>query len=111
MMMKSRGELPAWVDVGLIPLLNLAVALLFSGLVVLIIGENPLQAMWIMLKGAVGSLRGWGYLLYYATNFVFKTIETEARVSQRHWQETGRVLFQDILAAEQADGRRIVLEN
>ncbi len=67
----SRGELPAWVDVGLIPLLNLVVALLFAGLVVLIIGENPLEAMWIMLKGAVGSLKGWGYLLYYATNFVF----------------------------------------
>ena len=67
----SRGELPAWVDLGLIPLLNLVVALLFAGLVVLIIGENPLEAMWIMLKGAVGSLKGWGYLLYYATNFVF----------------------------------------
>ena len=61
----------AWVDVGLIPLLNLAVALLFAGLVVLIIGENPLEAMGILLKGAVGSLKGWGYLLYYATNFIF----------------------------------------
>ena len=70
-MMKARGDLPAWVDVGLIPLLNLIVALLFAGLVVLIIGENPLTAMWIMLKGAVGSIKGWGYLLYYATNFVF----------------------------------------
>jgi simple sugar transport system permease protein len=69
--MAARGELPAWVDVGLIPLLNLAVALIVAGLVVLIIGENPLEAMWIMLKGAVGSLKGWGYLLYYATNFVF----------------------------------------
>lgn len=69
--MAARGELPRWVDVGLIPALNLAVALLVSGVVVLIIGENPLEAMWIMLKGAVGSLKGWGYLLYYATNFVF----------------------------------------
>ncbi|MGA7269140.1 MAG: ABC transporter permease, partial [Aestuariivirga sp.] len=67
----ARGELPAWVDVGLIPLLNLIVALLVAGLVVVIIGENPFEAMWIMLKGAVGSLKGWGYLLYYATNFVF----------------------------------------
>ena len=33
----------------------------------------------------------------YATNFVFKTIETEARVGARHLAETGRVLFQDIL--------------
>ena len=69
--MAARGELPAWVDVALIPLLNLIVALIVAGLVVLIIGENPLEAMWIMLKGAVGSLKGWGYLLYYATNFVF----------------------------------------
>jgi ABC-type uncharacterized transport system permease subunit len=70
-MMKARGELPNWVDVGLIPLINLAVALIVSGLVVIIIGENPIEAMWIMLNGAVGSLKGWGYLLYYATNFVF----------------------------------------
>ena len=69
--MPARGELPAWVDVALIPLLNLIVALIVAGLVVLIIGENPFEAMWIMLKGAVGSLKGWGYLLYYATNFVF----------------------------------------
>ena len=67
----GRDELPAWVDIGLIPVLNLFVALVIAGLVVLIIGENPLEAMWIMLKGAVGSLKGWGYLLYYATNFVF----------------------------------------
>jgi simple sugar transport system permease protein len=67
----TRGELPAWVNVAVIPLLNLAVALIVSGLVVLVIGENPFEAMWIMLKGAVGSIRGWGYLLYYATNFTF----------------------------------------
>ncbi len=59
---------PTW---RLIPLLNLLVALLISGIVVLIIGENPLDAMWIMLKGAVGSVKGWGYMLYYATNFIF----------------------------------------
>ena len=47
----------------------------------------------------------------YATNFVFKTIETEARVSGRHLAETGRVLFQDVLRAEQEDGRRIIFEN
>jgi simple sugar transport system permease protein len=70
-MASGRGELPTWADVGLIPLLNLTVALIVSGLVVVIIGENPIEAMWIMLKGAVGSLKGWGYLLYYATNFIF----------------------------------------
>jgi len=47
----------------------------------------------------------------YATNFVFKFIETEAHASQRHLAETGRPLFQDILAAEMQDGRRIISEN
>jgi UDPglucose--hexose-1-phosphate uridylyltransferase len=46
----------------------------------------------------------------YATNFVFKTIETEAAAGRRHLDETGRVLFQDILAAERSDGRRILAE-
>jgi len=47
----------------------------------------------------------------YATNFVFKTIETEARSSQHHFAKTGRVLFQDILAAEKKAGTRIIAEN
>jgi UDPglucose--hexose-1-phosphate uridylyltransferase len=47
----------------------------------------------------------------YATNFVFKTIESEARVSRRHRDETGRSLFQDIIKAEGEDGRRIIYEN
>jgi general nucleoside transport system permease protein len=69
--MSAKGEIPTWADVALIPLLNLFVALLISGIVVLIIGENPLEAMWIMLKGAVGSIKGWSYMLYYTTNFIF----------------------------------------
>lgn len=47
----------------------------------------------------------------YATNFVFKTIETEARASRRYLHETGRTLFSDIIAAEQRDGTRIISEN
>ncbi len=46
----------------------------------------------------------------YATNFVFQTIAREVDVSRRHLDETGRVLFQDVLAAEREDGRRIVVE-
>ncbi len=47
----------------------------------------------------------------YATNFVFKTIETEASASRRYHQEHGRPLFQDILRSEQDDGRRILFES
>lgn len=47
----------------------------------------------------------------YATNFVFRTIETEAAASRRYYQEHGRALFADIIRAERDDGRRIVFEN
>jgi UDPglucose--hexose-1-phosphate uridylyltransferase len=47
----------------------------------------------------------------YATNFIFKTIETEADVSARHFVKTGRPLFQQIIEAEQSDGSRIIGEN
>ncbi len=60
---------------------------------------------------AVGVSNPHPHCQIYATNFVFKTIETEARVSQKHLRETGRVLFQDILDAERSDGRRILIEN
>jgi UDPglucose--hexose-1-phosphate uridylyltransferase len=47
----------------------------------------------------------------YATNFVFKTIETEARASQNYFAKNGHGLFEDIIRAEQTDGRRIIFEN
>jgi UDPglucose--hexose-1-phosphate uridylyltransferase len=47
----------------------------------------------------------------YATNFTFKHIETEIAAGRRHLDQTGRVLFQDVLAAERQDGRRIVVEH
>jgi UDPglucose--hexose-1-phosphate uridylyltransferase len=47
----------------------------------------------------------------YATNFVFKTMEAEAQASARHFAETGRVLFRDVIEAEKQDGRRILFES
>jgi len=44
----------------------------------------------------------------YATNFVFKTIAVEAEVCARYRREHGRVLMEDIIAAEESDGRRII---
>lgn len=65
------GHLPRWVDIGLIPLLNVTAAFLVSGLVVLFIGENPIQAVRVMLFGALGYGEGVGFTLYYTTNFIF----------------------------------------
>jgi UDPglucose--hexose-1-phosphate uridylyltransferase len=47
----------------------------------------------------------------YATNFVFKTIESEVRITKGHFAKTGRVLFRDVIDAERRDGRRVLAEN
>ena len=65
------NKIPKWVDVALIPFINLLLALVMSGMVILYIGESPIEAITIMVNGAVGSTYGWGYTLYYATNFIF----------------------------------------
>src|SRR5262249_60290720 len=67
----ARAALPRWADIGLIPLANVLLAFLVAGLIVLLIGADPLTAVGILLNGALGSSEGLGYTLYYATNFVF----------------------------------------
>ncbi|MCU9847359.1 ABC transporter permease [Defluviimonas sp. WL0024] len=64
-------RLPDWADVVLVPLISVVLAFVISALVILAIGENPVEALQIMLTGALGSAYGWGYTLYYATNFMF----------------------------------------
>ena len=47
----------------------------------------------------------------YATNFTWKTFDTELQAQRRHAREKGRPLFADIIAAEQTDGRRVLYED
>jgi simple sugar transport system permease protein len=65
------AKLPGWADYGLIPVINLLVAFLVAGVVVLLVGENPLSAAVILIDGAFGSGQNIAYTLYYATNFIF----------------------------------------
>ena len=69
--MSALRPLPRWADIVLLPLLNLVLALAVSGLVVLMIGQNPLEAIWTIITGAFGRPYNIGYTLYYATNFIF----------------------------------------
>ncbi|OIQ45069.1 MAG: sugar ABC transporter permease [Roseobacter sp. MedPE-SW] len=64
-------KMPKWADVVLIPLISLLLAAGLSALVILAIGEDPVAAVKLMVDGALGSSYGWGYTLYYATNFMF----------------------------------------
>jgi simple sugar transport system permease protein len=63
--------LPRWIDIGLLPIINLVQALIVAGLVVMVIGVNPFDAMRIMAWGAVYDSVAISYTLYYATDFVF----------------------------------------
>jgi len=63
--------MPKWAEVVLVPLISLLLAAILSGLVILAIGEDPVAALKLMIDGALGSTYGWGYTLYYATNFMF----------------------------------------
>jgi ABC-type uncharacterized transport system permease subunit len=65
------AKLPRWVDYGVIPVVNLAVAFFVAGLVVLLVGENPLSAAVILVDGAFGGGQNIAYTLFYATNFIF----------------------------------------
>lgn len=66
-----KAGLPRWADLALIPAINLLLAFFFAGLVVLFIGEDPMEAVRILVAGSLGSSYGIGFTLYYATTFVF----------------------------------------
>ncbi|BDY03517.1 MULTISPECIES: ABC transporter permease [unclassified Ferrimonas] len=67
----SDSKMPAWANVGLLPLLNVTLAFAVSALVFMFIGIDPVEAAEVMLYGALGYEEGIGYTLFYATNFIF----------------------------------------
>jgi len=69
--MSALRPLPRWADLVLLPILNLLLAFIVAGLVVLIIGQNPFVAISAIATGAFGNGYNIGYTLYYTTNFIF----------------------------------------
>jgi simple sugar transport system permease protein len=69
--MSQPVELPRWMDLLVLPAVNLLIALLVAGAVVALIGQDPVQVLTLLIKGSFGSLLGLSYTLYYATTFVF----------------------------------------
>jgi len=67
----SQAKVPVWVNVALIPFINIMLAFLVSALIILSIGENPIEAASYLIYGAFGYEEGIGYTLYYTTNLIF----------------------------------------
>jgi len=68
---KVRRPLPVWAEIVLLPLVNIALAFITVGIIVRVIGVDPLHALELLVVGAFGSPESIGYTLYYATNFIF----------------------------------------
>ncbi|MEQ5869889.1 ABC transporter permease [Sagittula sp. NFXS13] len=64
-------KMPAWADAVLVPLISILIAAVLSALVIAALGMNPFEAFRLMVEGALMKSSGWGYTLYYATNFIF----------------------------------------
>jgi general nucleoside transport system permease protein len=69
--MSARRPLPYWADVALLPVLNLVLAMVISGIVIALIGQNPFRAIQVLSYGAFGYGEGIGFTLHFATDFVF----------------------------------------
>ena len=63
--------LPRWMEIFLVPAINLMLALAVVALVFAAIGEDPLRALAVMAQGAFVHPGSLGYTLYYTTNFIF----------------------------------------
>ena len=69
--MSSTTPLPRWADLVLMPIVNLAIALLAAALVVALVGQSPGEVLKVLVRGAFGTPRGLSYTLYYTTSFIF----------------------------------------
>ncbi len=67
----KNNELPWTISVIAVPLMQLFLALFVSSLVVLLVGENPIDALYYLITGSVGSDDALSYTLYYTTNLIF----------------------------------------
>lgn len=76
------------------------------------LGEKPEVNHVLMFENrgeVVGVSNPHPHCQVYATSFVFRTIEIEAEAAAEHHAAHGSTLLGDIVAAEERDGRRIVV--
>jgi general nucleoside transport system permease protein len=69
--MSAPAPLPRWADLVLLPVVCLLVALLAAAAVVAMVGQNPLEVITVLVRGAFGTQRGISYTFYYTTTFIF----------------------------------------
>mgnify|MGYP003393343051 CR=1 FL=1 len=61
----------SWIGHIALPMVNLAAALVVSGLLIAMLGANPFHVLALLINGAFGGSEVIGYTLYYTTSFIF----------------------------------------
>ncbi len=56
---------------ALYPLIAVVASFVIGGIIIVLIGDNPLSAFWIFLESSFGSVKGITETLYYATPLIF----------------------------------------
>ena len=67
----NDSKIPAWVNIIVLPLINILFAFAFSAVIFIAVDVDPIEAAETMIHGALGYQEGIGYTFYYATNFIF----------------------------------------
>lgn len=88
-MAASPTKLPSALEAILMPLLNILVALLVSGILIWALGEDPFYALSLLIQGAFGYEEGIGYTFYYATNFIFTGLAVSVAFHAGHFNIGG----------------------
>ena len=58
-------------EVFILPVLAVLASLIVGAVLILSVGENPLEAYWFFLQNSLFSVNGIGYTLFYATPLIF----------------------------------------
>ncbi len=67
----DRNSRINWINRLILPALNVLSAFTATAIIFILIDVDPIEATQILLYGAFGYQEGFGYTLYYATNFIF----------------------------------------
>ena len=88
-MAAGAKKMPWWADGVLLPILNLLAAFFVSGLVILAMGESPVEVISLLVEGAFGFEEGISYTFYYATNFIFTGLAVSLAFHAGHFNIGG----------------------
>ena len=67
----KKTELPRWATAFALPLLNLLSAFIVAGVVIHLLGEDPIESLGILVNSAIINPEGLSYTLFYASTFIF----------------------------------------